>query len=56
MMEQEKNLILEIENLRVTYETDLETVEAVNGISFRSRRAKRWVWWGRPARERPPRR
>ena len=40
MMEQEKNLILEIENLRVTYETDLETVEAVNGISFQIEKGK----------------
>ncbi|MCI9513791.1 MAG: ABC transporter ATP-binding protein [Oscillospiraceae bacterium] len=39
-MEQEKNLILEIENLRVTYETDLETVEAVNGISFQIEKGK----------------
>lgn len=39
-MEQEKQLILEIENLRVTYETDLETVEAVNGISFQIEKGK----------------
>ena len=26
--------ILEIENLSVVYETDMETVHAVNGISF----------------------
>ena len=41
----EKNLILEIENLRVTYETDLETVEAVNGISFQIEKGRLdYIW------------
>lgn len=50
-MENEKIPILEIKDLRVTYETDIEVVEAVNGISFQigkgkntrsRRRDRRW--------------
>ena len=31
---QENNIILDVRDLNVVYETDLETVHAVNGISF----------------------
>jgi len=34
MQEQGKETVLEVKNLEVTYETDAETVHAVNGISF----------------------
>ena len=33
-MENEKSPILEIKDLRFNYETDIEVVEADNGISF----------------------
>ena len=39
-MENEKSPILEIKDLRVTYETDIEVVEAVNGISFQIEKGK----------------
>ena len=40
IMENEKSPILEIKDLRVTYETDIEVVEAVNGISFQIEKGK----------------
>ena len=42
-MENEKSPILEIKDLRVTYETDIEVVEAVNGISFQIEKGKTLV-------------
>lgn len=48
-MENEKSPILEIKDLRVTYETDIEVVEAVNGISFQIEREKHSVSSARPA-------
>lgn len=39
-MEQTNNKILEIKNLQVVYKTDLETVEAVNGIDFKIEKGK----------------
>ena len=33
-MEENRNNILEVEDLNVVYQTDLETVHAVNGVSF----------------------
>ena len=34
------DILLEVENLRVVYKTDIETVSAVNGVSFSIRRGK----------------
>lgn len=45
--------MLEIKDLSVIYKTDLETVYAVNDVSFSLERAPRWVWWARPAPVRP---
>ena len=41
--------LLEVRDLRVVYESDEETVHAVNGISF-------WGWWERPVPARLQRR
>ena len=35
---------LEVKDLRIIYKTDLETVYAVNGISFKLEKARPWVW------------
>lgn len=48
--------ILEIENLSVVYETDMETVHAVNGISFSLGKGRLWGWWERRGPERRRRR
>lgn len=49
-MENEKSPILEIKDLRVTYETDIEVVEAVNGISFQIEKGKHSVFVGETRR------
>lgn len=49
-MENEKSPILEIKDLRVTYETDIEVVEAVNGISFQIEKGKTLGLVGRDRR------
>lgn len=48
-MENEKSPILEIKDLRVTYETDIEVVEAVTVSAFKSKREKHSVSSARPA-------
>ena len=49
---QKMDAAVEVENLVVQYVTSSETVEAVNGISWR--KSTPWAWWGRPAPEKPP--
>lgn len=39
-MEKDKNIILDIENLNVIYKTDMEVVEAVNGINLKIGKGK----------------
>ncbi len=55
-MSQDKNqLILDVKNLVVRYETEDGVVHAVNGIDLQlGYRARPSAWWGRPAQARPP--
>ncbi len=49
--------LLEIKDLVVDYHTDEDDVHALNGVTLELwTRARRWGWWARPARARPPRR
>ena len=45
--------MLEIKDLSVIYKTDLETVYAVNGVTFSWKREPLWAWWARPAPVKP---
>lgn len=52
-MEEQKDMVLEVENLNVKFVMEEETVEAVNNISLHIKKGKPWDWWERPVQEKP---
>ena len=52
-MADEKKIILEVQNLTKYFDTPKGKLHAVDGVSFRLKRARRWALWVRAAAASP---
>lgn len=52
-MEEQKDMVLEVENLNVKFVMEEETVEAVNNISLHIKKGETLGLWERPVQEKP---
>ena len=50
----DKDIILEVRDLKKYFKSPTGTLHAVDGVNFSSGGARPWAWWGSPAAASPP--